>query len=104
MTAPRQTTASNRPHAAIFLAMSGNSNEPGTQATVTSESCTPHSASAALAPASSRDVTNVIEAGDCHAYPQTVSVERALYRLGHSAAPVSAALRRCPILVRLVSR
>ena len=45
-----------------------------------------------------------IEAGDYYADPQTVSVERALDRLGHSGAPVSAALRRCPILVRFVSR
>ena len=56
MTAPRQMTASYCPDSAIFLAMRGISNDPGTDATVTSSSRTPCLLNAAFAPSSRRDV------------------------------------------------
>src|ERR1700740_647774 len=71
MTAPRQTTASNRPDSAAYLAMSGSSNAPGTENVSTVWA--PASASAARAPSSSRSASSVYNRA-----PQTATLAAAL--------------------------
>ena len=88
MIAPRQITASQRPLLAKARATTGNSKEPGTQATVMSESRTPQRVSVSSAPSSNCLVMISLKPGNGNAYPQTLPVHVASKLVGHNCTPL----------------